>query len=201
MLQGPHQKYDIMLLHGPNDSAVVECLADWLKKADVIVWFGKWSLIPGISRQQQIEKALQDSRACAVCLGTEPPRGWFKQAVELAYDHYAKGNFRLIPVMLPRGDRSFLDGFLQGPVEVEFSERIDDDKVLASLMAAIRPAEDHYLVVPLRKPPEVFRRIRVVFEGLDDLRKQNIIDDRTLIKNKAETLTFSIKRYLSGKEC
>jgi hypothetical protein len=76
------------------------------------VWLDKWVLIPGESWQQAMARGLEQAKTCAVCIGQQTPKGWFREEVERALNRQTKdASFRVIPVILPGG----------GPALVEIS--------------------------------------------------------------------------------
>ncbi len=137
-------KYDVFLSHATPDKPVVEELAKLLKKRGFEPWLDKWNLIPGEPWQEAIEKALEDSAACAVCLGPSGTGPWQNEEMRAAIDRRVSDRsrqFRVIPVLLPgaeRGEPSRLPAFLRATTWVEFRSTLDDEKALHRLIAGIR---------------------------------------------------------------
>jgi hypothetical protein len=68
------KNFDAFLSHNNNDKPAVEQIALWLRdQAQLNVWFDKWNILAGDVWQEEIEKALDQSRSCVVFLG---PADW-----------------------------------------------------------------------------------------------------------------------------
>jgi hypothetical protein len=63
------KKFNAFLSHNSQDKPVEVQIARWLEeKAKLSVWLDKWNLTPGDPWQEEIEKALDQSRCCVVFL-------------------------------------------------------------------------------------------------------------------------------------
>jgi hypothetical protein len=83
-------------------------------------------------------KGLDEVSCCAVCIGSKDVQGWYKEEIERALNRQTKDTkFRVIPVILPNGDRSLVDQFLELRTWVEFKTGIDDSDALHILKAGI----------------------------------------------------------------
>jgi hypothetical protein len=103
------------------------------------VWLDKWVLVPGEHWQQGMAKGLNEAASCAVCIGNKTPRGWFREEIERALNRQTgDDNFRVIPVILPDGDRSLVDQFLGLRSWVEFPSTIDDADAVYGLVCGIK---------------------------------------------------------------
>jgi hypothetical protein len=57
--------YDAFLSHNSKDKPVVEEIGKYLEEtAGITVFLDKWDLIPGGKWQEELEKALSESRSC-----------------------------------------------------------------------------------------------------------------------------------------
>ncbi len=118
---------------------MVEVLAQKLEdEAGFHVWLDKWVLVPGGHWQQEMAKGLNEARTCGVCLGENTPRGWFQEEIERALNRQTKDNlFRVIPIILPTGDVTVVDNFLELRTWVDFREGLDDPTALNYLVSGI----------------------------------------------------------------
>ena len=117
------KRFDVYLSHAPHDVDQVKKLAEHLEDQHGFhVWFGEWMQIPGQSWLQAIEKGLQQSHCCAVCIGTHPPIDWLKREMEWALSKQSE-SFRVIPVLLPNAPQEIeneIDEFLKQNILVDF---------------------------------------------------------------------------------
>jgi hypothetical protein len=132
--------YDVFLSHAHVDAEIVEKLATILEDDhQLTVWLDKWVLVPGEHWQQGMAKALDDAASCAVCIGSKTPKGWFQEEIERALNRQTRDDkFRVIPVILPDGDRSLVDQFLELRTWVEFPSTIDDAAAIYGLVCGIK---------------------------------------------------------------
>jgi TIR domain-containing protein len=71
--------FDVFLSHAHGDADVVELLATKLEDdAQFKVWLDRWVLVPGEHWQQDIARALDHAKTCAVCISQHTPKGWFR---------------------------------------------------------------------------------------------------------------------------
>jgi hypothetical protein len=77
---GPDEIFDVFLSYAHLDGALVEEIGGRLAdKANLRVWLDRWVLVPGEHWQQHMAKGIEVARSCAVCIGSQTPRGWFKR--------------------------------------------------------------------------------------------------------------------------
>lgn len=114
-LSEPSDTFDIFLSHAHLDAEAVELLGVRLEdEAHLRVWLDRWVLVPGEHWQQEMAKGLDQAKTCAVCVGSHTPEGWFREEIERALNRQTKDKgFRVIPVILPNGDRALIDNFLE----------------------------------------------------------------------------------------
>ena len=144
-------RFEVFLSHAHVDADLVEKLAARLEdEADLRVWLDKWILIPGAHWQQEMARGLEEAKTCAVCIGRITPAGWFREEIERALNRQAKdSNFRVIPVILPDGDCSIVDNFLELRTWVVFRYGIDEGYAFHLLTCGVRGA---HLEGHLRRP-------------------------------------------------
>ncbi len=131
--------HDVFLSHSHDDAEIVEQLAKLLRDRGLKVWLDKWVLIPGRPWRQGMAKGLDEAKSCAVCFGNKTPRGWFDQEIGRALNRQTQDpNYGVIPVILPDGDHSLVDDFLELRTWVVFSNSIDDADALHRLDCGIK---------------------------------------------------------------
>src|SRR4051812_29955514 len=95
------KRFDVFLSHQSGDKPWVEELARRLEMAGLRPFLDKWHLVPGDPWQEALERALEESAACAVFLGATGLGPWeneeMRSALDAAVLHPA---FRVIPVLL-----------------------------------------------------------------------------------------------------
>jgi WD40 repeat protein len=133
-------RYDVFLSHSSADKPAVEEIARRLQDAGIKPFLDKWHLIPGRIWQEELEKALKESQACAIFVGKEGLGPWAKQEMRVVLDRGAQEeDFPVIPVLLPGVPKpDELPSFLTQRTWVEFTGRIDDPGALHRLICGIR---------------------------------------------------------------
>lgn len=108
------ENFDAFLSHSHDDAEWVESLAKRLEDdCRFRIWLDKWVLVPGKSWQQEMAKGLDTTSTCVVCIGANPPQGWFQEEIERALEIQTRNpNFRVIPVLLPNARPEFVPAFL-----------------------------------------------------------------------------------------
>ncbi|HSS52488.1 MAG TPA: TIR domain-containing protein [Thermoanaerobaculia bacterium] len=134
--------YDVFLSHSTADKPAVEKLAHKLRELGIKPFFDKWELIPGEPSQEALEKALDESRTCAVFLGTGVLGPWQTEEMRCALDEWV-GNkaFRVIPVLLPGAPdpkERKMPRFLRRPTWVSFRAGLDDQEAFHALVSGIQ---------------------------------------------------------------
>jgi diguanylate cyclase (GGDEF)-like protein/PAS domain S-box-containing protein len=135
--------FHVFLSHNSADKPAVEALAVRLRKEGIEPWLDKWNLIPGEAWQPAIEKALDDCATCAVFIGPSGMGPWQNEEMRAAIDRRVsqKKGFRVIPVLLPGGqreERSRLPTFLVVTTWVEFRRTLDEEDAFHRLLCGIR---------------------------------------------------------------
>src|SRR4051812_33534927 len=105
---GGERRFDVFLSHNAADKPTVEELARGLIQAGVQPWFDKWNLVPGVAWQEALESGLNRSSASAVFIGPSGLGRWQSEEMLAAIDRrvsQSKGEFRVIPVLLPGAKR------------------------------------------------------------------------------------------------
>jgi hypothetical protein len=172
-------KVDVFLSHAHVDSALVETIGVRLvDEAKLKVWLDRWVLVPGEHWQQHVAKGLEQARSCAVCIGTQTPRGWFQEEIERSLNRQTRDpTFRVIPVILPGGDRSLVDAFLELRTWVDFSERIDNGLAFHLLVSGVRGLPPGRYVAAAASGDSTSLFIRQGLLRIKELRHEKLIDD------------------------
>jgi hypothetical protein len=138
-------QYHVFLAYNEQHRPAVEELARWLVREGLSPFFDQWGLIPGLPRQEALERALIASVSCAVVLGAgEDGIGpWQEVALRTAIDRQVReraGDFRIIPVLLPGAvwSEDRLPAFLKQYERVAFDQILDDAEALHRLACGIR---------------------------------------------------------------
>ncbi len=171
--------FDVFLSHAHTDAEVVELLGIQLEdEAQLRVWLDKWILVPGEHWQQEMAKGLDEAKTCAVCIGRDTPKGWFREEIERALNRQTKDDsFRVIPVILPNGDPNVVDDFLELRTWVEFKQEINEGYALHVLASGIKgesPGRNPYQSV---KADAKFDQVRMKLKRIRLLRSEQLIDD------------------------
>ncbi|MDQ3802829.1 MAG: TIR domain-containing protein [Acidobacteriota bacterium] len=142
----PRRKlFDVFLSHDSRDKAAIEELAARLEDEFRLKPFvDKWHLVPGEPWQEGIERALDQSRTCAVFLGPMGIGPWENEEMRAALETRVKRpSFRVIPVLLPGAkppDIKKLPPFLrrQGWVDFRSDKGLANPEAFNKLVAGIR---------------------------------------------------------------
>lgn len=137
----PPVKYDVFLSYNRQDWPAVEGVARWLRGEGIEPWLDAWCLVPGRDWKKEVEKALGEVSACALFIGKNSIHTG--QTEELIYATLRRrraeldGEFRIIPVILPGGDKSWLPEDLKQTTWVAYDPG-DGGESLRRLRAGIR---------------------------------------------------------------
>jgi WD40 repeat protein len=136
-------RVDVFLSYNSRDQAVVERIAERLKRAGLEPWLDRWSLTPGGEWQRELGAGLDAARACAVFVGPHDLGAWELQELSIALDRAARErSFRLFPVLLPGCEEPFepnrLPHFLRARTWVDLRRGDDDARGLQDLVNAVK---------------------------------------------------------------
>ncbi len=131
---------DTFLSHSHDEAPWVEGLAIRLEdECGFKIWLDKWVLVPGKSWQQAIARGLEGTTSCAVFIGANTPKGWFREEIERALDLQTRNpDFRIIPVLLPDADSAHVPGFLSLRTWADFRNGQDQDYAFHVLKQGIK---------------------------------------------------------------
>jgi hypothetical protein len=170
--------YDVFLSHQSGDKPLVESIAARLVDEQVLRPFlDKWHLIPGEPLQEALEEALDQSRTCAVFLGSSGLGAWENEEMRAALDERVRNkSFRVIPVLLPGAepkDKKTLPRFLRRLTWVDFRKGLDDPDAFQCLVAGIsgvapgrQSAQTTSAITPARTAGRTSRKLRDVFSSI-----------------------------------
>ncbi|MGH8475589.1 MAG: toll/interleukin-1 receptor domain-containing protein [Methylococcales bacterium] len=165
--------------HSHLDATVVERLGELLEDEENFrVWLDKWVLVPGNHWQQEMAKGLDDAKSCAVCIGQQTPRGWFKEEIERALNLQTKDDsFRVIPIILPGGDKTLVDDFLELRTWVDLSGGIDDSDSRYPLVCGIKGIPPGRRRSSKEASPDELFHLKEKLHRIKQLRLEQFIDD------------------------
>lgn len=134
-------EFDAFLCHHSDDKPTAERLAARLGEAGLRPFLDKWHLIPGDPWQEALERAIANSRCCAVLLGPAGMGPWQHEEKRAALQkRVSDPNFRVVPVLLPGASletRSALPSFLRRLTWVDLTLGLDSEGGFASLVSGI----------------------------------------------------------------
>ncbi|MGD2048283.1 MAG: SUMF1/EgtB/PvdO family nonheme iron enzyme [Chloroflexota bacterium] len=133
--------FDVFLSHNSADKSAVELIAHRLRtEAGLNPFLDKWHLVPGVSWQQALEDALQDSATVAVFIGPSGVSPWHNEEMRAALDRAVRtrDEYRVIPVLLPEADPGTVKGFLARRTWVDFRTGLDDGEAFERLVSGIK---------------------------------------------------------------
>ncbi len=135
----------VFLSHSSRDKAQIRVLAELLnQEAGIEPWLDEWNLIPGEPWQEGIEEAINKCDVCLCAIGPDQLRPWQHEEMRAAIARRVetqKGDFRVIPVLLPggkRGERSKLPSFLTRSTWVEFRASFAEEVIFHRLICGIK---------------------------------------------------------------
>lgn len=147
----------MFLSHSSHDADTVDELARRIRDVQphLHIFLDRWVLIPGGLWQPEIARALETADSCAVCLGREPPGGWFDQEIQVALNRQvADPSFRVFGVLLPASDPHDVGSFLRLRTWVDFRDGLDAERALEEMLCGIegRPPGPPRKRTPMQAP-------------------------------------------------
>lgn len=137
------QQYDIFMSHKKQDKSLVKQIGTHLLDVySVRCWLDEWDISAGKDWELEIEKALSGCSACAVCLGGNGWGNYHLREAQFAIERMRQHpDYLVIPVLLPgvrEEDMGVLGDFFKRKHRVDFSNGINDESAIQSLVSAIR---------------------------------------------------------------
>jgi TIR domain-containing protein len=176
---GDIESFDVFLSHAHVDATAVGELAKRLNDDALFhVWLDRWILVPGEHWQQEMVKGLNHARTCAVCIGKQTPKGWFREEIEHALNRQTKDpSFRVIPVILPGGDPSIIDDFLALRTWIDFSGGLANEAAFHDLTSGIKGIAPGRGPQPRDADERNMKLVREQLARIRALRSEQLIDD------------------------
>jgi len=192
------QLFDVFLSHAHVDGKLVEELGVRLEdQANIRVWLDRWILVPGEHWQQEMAKGLEQAKTCAVCIGDATPRGWFREEIERALNlQTKKPEFRVIPVILPKGNPSVIDNFLELRTWVHFLEGPQDPRAFHLLVSGVRGTPPGRIKTKVNYDPGMLT-VRETLARIRSLRQDHLIDDDIALEYQRRVLESLITKVES----
>ena len=146
---------------------------------------GAWASV-----STKLARGLTEATTCAICLGSQTPRGWFEMEIQKALQRQARdGAFRVIPVLLQGADPAVVDAlqtsFLELNTWVDLRDDADRERALHLLACGVKGVPPGRWTPPGPADDES-RRVVKQLEELRQLRRAELIDDDLAIEIQRE---------------
>lgn len=119
--------FDAFLSHSSTDKPVVRRVAEALRGAGLNVWFDEWNIVPGVSWQDSLEEAIENSKAAIIFIGESGLGPWQQSETSAALQYTVKERRPVIPVYLPGAKAGNLPLFLSHITGVKIKSWSDED--------------------------------------------------------------------------
>ncbi len=120
--------YDVFLSHNSKDKPAVREIAEALRGQGIAPWFDIDELRPGVPWQDELEKAILETPAAAVCVGNHGMGPWQRPEVRACISQMVKRKRPVIPVLLPGApDEPDIGIFLAENTWVDLRHGITED--------------------------------------------------------------------------
>ena len=191
----PDGMFDVFLSHAHTEAEAVESIAVRLEDTfGLRVWLDRWILVPGEHWQQEMARGLDQARTCAVCVGSNTPSGWFREEIERALHRQTKDKaFRVIPVILPTGDRGLIDGFLELRTWVEFRKGLEDADAFHMLVSGVRGLPPGRRLRDRPDRNDGLATLKAKLSSIRDLRSERLIDEEIALEYQRRLLDELVK--------
>jgi len=136
--------YDAFLSYNSKEKPLVEKIGELLAdKAKMKIWLDKWNLVPGAPWQEEMEKALEQSKCCVVFLGPNGFGPWHHEEMRMALAKRVSNNsIRVVLVLLPGANRTDVGStnykVLNNLTYLRFENELDDPEALYRLECGIK---------------------------------------------------------------
>ena len=123
-------KFDTFISYNTEDKHSVLELAEELHKRNLTVWIDVWEILPGMSWQRALEKAMESSGSSIVCIGPSGIGPWQNQESRALLSETASQNKPIIPVILP-GTPATIDMpvFLRSRSYIDFRSGLTEEGI------------------------------------------------------------------------
>lgn len=145
----------LFLSYNSKNRAIVEGIADSLKKNGFEIFFDKESIGAGDIWAQKIQTGIESSNATLVFIGEEGIGAWQnKEIIAIVNDCIKKSSYKIIPVLIPTSNK-FIDyrlpWFLSDYQWVEFNDT-NDNHALSKLLESLRGKEKENILLIGQNP-------------------------------------------------
>ncbi|WP_237683459.1 toll/interleukin-1 receptor domain-containing protein [Nocardiopsis sinuspersici] len=174
--------FDVFISYHSQDYTEAAKLAQTLREAELRVWFDEWHLQPGKNWVPELRRALDQSSAIAVLVGSEGPGPWQAAEVGTAVLQSSDIGIPIIPVMLPGSGNNHLPPSLQHQTPIRYSSHGISFECLSQLIWAItskRPRVSLTQMVgefSLEVPGERNRNSRIMISTLPNETPGTLLD-------------------------
>jgi guanylate kinase len=174
------EEFDIFLSHNTDDSAFVEEIASILESAGFRPFLDRWHIIPGEPWQEALERAIQQSKTCGVCISPSGTGPWQNEEMRIFLEKRVRDNgIRVIPILLPETNDQTLkkmSPFLSRLHCVDFRAGIPSVDALQQLIAGISGVLPKDVILPFQVTNQNNQHnICVVFSGPSSVGKDVIM--------------------------
>ena len=128
------QPFDVFLSHNSQNKPQVQEIAQKLKERKLKPWLDVEQIAPGQSFQDEIQKAISQSKSAAIFVGSQKLGSWQLFEMKGIMQSCVENHTSVIPVLLPGIDQLPKELiFLKTFNWVSFSQKIDEEKALNDL--------------------------------------------------------------------
>jgi hypothetical protein len=129
-----------------------------------------------------------------VFVGGKTPSGWFREEIERALNRQTKDNgFRVIPVILPNGDRRLTDDFLELRTWVDFKNGLADADAFHLLECGVRGIPPGRRMKTERSQSDELAALKMKLSRIRDLRFEQLIDETVALEYQRRLLDELVK--------
>lgn len=137
VLDTPVASADVFISYNRRDTGATDTLANALRERGLSIFLDRWSLAPGSTWPEELQKALAVARAVIVVIGPNGLSAGQRLERDLALARELRGEaVRIVPVLIPGGDPP-LD-FLGLKNWVDLSAGVENSVLLDGLVGVLR---------------------------------------------------------------
>ncbi len=186
--------YDTFLSHSHLDAEIVELIAKKLEDNHQLkIWLDKWILIPGEPFIQAMSKGLEQAKTCIIIIGSTTPKGWFEEEVGKALNKQTKNkSFRVIQLLLPNTNESYINDFLELRTWVRFKQSIEEPHAFHELVCGIKGIPPGRFNNEL-KNNSANTQLKNKLKQIKELYDENLIDESVKIEFQKMFINDALK--------
>jgi hypothetical protein len=95
------KRYDVFLSHNSKDKPLIEIIAEQLREDSLEVWLDKGNLDSGDSFPDEIQQAIENSKAVLFCIGSHGLGKWQKLEMNACRVSSVDGKLKIFTIILP----------------------------------------------------------------------------------------------------